>query len=287
MLDTYWDTVSARFNNSDGVLFYEIMNEPWAGDIVEHPSLLLEAGKAEQGPLGSFMQRMHGIIRKNDPDTMVLYSPAEVNNRLMRKVGYQTGFLPGEPMTFHTYCITGTDGPGPTTPKTIALCHFNDGFQLKQRESDLKRLKTAGIVTEFGAVAGVPTGLAEVKFVAEHFDAASPPLSWAFWNNDEVSSPAYIKELSRAHPQAVAGDLTSFSFDSSSAAFTLNYKSADAVSSLTTDVFLGALQYPNGWTVTTSPEGCCTVTNTADGISIVANKPVTDIQVGVIPKAAE
>jgi hypothetical protein len=79
--------------------------------------------------VAAFMERMHGIIRQNDADTMVccpfppciltansllqtLFAPAEINNRLMRHVGYKAGFLPGEPMAFHTYCLTGTDGPG-------------------------------------------------------------------------------------------------------------------------------------------------------------------------------
>jgi hypothetical protein len=45
-------------------------------------------------------------------------------------VGYADGFLRGEPMAFHAYCITGTDGDGPTTAVTKALCHANDGLQV-------------------------------------------------------------------------------------------------------------------------------------------------------------
>lgn len=48
--------------------------------------------------------------------------------------------------------------------------------------ADLKRLQTAGFVTEFGAVSAKPTGLAEVKFVLDALDAADPPLSWTFWS---------------------------------------------------------------------------------------------------------
>ena len=73
-----------------------------------------EAGAAERGPVGAFMKRMHGVIRANDARTMVLFSPAEANNRFQRPVGYEAGFLPGSPMAFHTYCLTGTDGPGPS-----------------------------------------------------------------------------------------------------------------------------------------------------------------------------
>ena len=212
MFDTYWHVVAAFFRGHPGVLAYELLNEPWMGDVLTTPSLLLEAGAAEKLSVGPFMERMHGAVRQSDPDTPVLYrcvppdptqirlrsnsapaqiplrshsdptqiplrsrqipllppdcdasllhvhSPAELNNRLMRRVGYEEGFLPGEPMAFHVYCLTGTDGDGPTTPLAKELCHFNDGFQLTQRTDDLRRLRTAGIVTEFGAVSASATG---------------------------------------------------------------------------------------------------------------------------------
>ena len=102
---------------------------------------------------------------------------------VQRSVGYKAGFLPGSPMAFHVYCITGTDGPGPVTPIAKDICHFNDNFQIKVRREDLKRLNTPGFVTEFGAVEDVATGLAEVRFVADHLDGGGTgmPLSWVYW----------------------------------------------------------------------------------------------------------
>lgn len=110
------------------------MNEPWYGDVLSDPLLLLEGGVAEKKNVGPMMERMHTLIRQNDKATPVLYSPAELNNRFMRPVGYERGFLPGEPMAWHVYCLTGTDGDGPTTNLTKELCHFNDGDQFRQRE---------------------------------------------------------------------------------------------------------------------------------------------------------
>merc|ERR1712086_480118 len=104
----------------------------------------------------------------------------------MRRVGYEKGFLPEAAMSYHVYCLTGTDGTGPTSPLTKQFCHFNDGFLMKHREDDIRRLQTAGFVTEFGAVSPVPTGLAEVEFVLDHLDAMDPPSSWAFWDYHEL-----------------------------------------------------------------------------------------------------
>ena len=110
MVNAHWDAISKRFAGHDGILAYEMLNEPWVGDYISNPELLLESGKAEKETVGLYMERIHAVIRKNDPATPVMYSPAEVNNRVMRKVGYEAGFLPGEPMAFHIYCLTGTDG---------------------------------------------------------------------------------------------------------------------------------------------------------------------------------
>merc|ERR1711937_1060987 len=118
---------------------YELLNEPWVGDHVGNINLILEGGKAE-AEVGKYMQRMHDIVRSVDPDTLVLYAPAEVNNRAMRSVGYEKGFLPEAGMAYHVYCIVGTDGPGPTTPAELKLCHFNDGHLMQQRQDDVKRL---------------------------------------------------------------------------------------------------------------------------------------------------
>jgi len=286
MVGEYWRTVATALRDTPGVLAYEILNEPWLGDHVSHPALLLKAGEAEKASLGSFMQKMHGIIREADPDTPVLFAPAEVNNRLMRRVGYEEGFLPGEPMAFHTYCVTGTDGDGPTTFLTKTLCHLNDGLQLSQRRSDLKRLRTAGIVTEFGAVSDTPTGLAEVRFVADHFDGnGSPegeqtPLSWIYWDKIPPAED-YRRELARSYPRAVAGDIVSMKFNASSGDFLLRFRPhvySEATNTTgcdpdrCTEVFLSREHhYPNGWKVDVKPKSCCQVVSGPQGIHIVYN----------------
>ena len=108
----YWKIVSKRFSGHPGILFYELLNEPWLGDHVGDPLLLLKGGEAERKAVGPYMKKMESIVHENDPLTPVLFSPGELNNRLMRSVGYDEGFLSGNPMAFHVYCVVGTDGPG-------------------------------------------------------------------------------------------------------------------------------------------------------------------------------
>ena len=70
MISQYWDQVTARLKNVDGVLAYEIMNEPWWGDIYSDPSLL-EAGVAValvtaagyKGAPEKYEVRLDGLLR--------------------------------------------------------------------------------------------------------------------------------------------------------------------------------------------------------------------------------
>lgn len=301
-VERYWIAVATYFRNHDGVLAYELLNEPWVGDHVKHPLLLLEAGAAEKGGVGTFMQRMHAAVRSVDPDTFTLFAPAEINNRLMRHVGYEAGFLPGEPMAFHTYCITGTDGPGPTTPLAVVVCHLNDGLQLQHRRDDLHRLGAAGIVTEFGAVSDAATGLAEVRYVAEHFDGPGMPLSWIYWAH-VPDQDDYRAELARSYPRAVAGDIVSVAFNASNGDFALEFvpfvpelvpankttKTRTMAAAWPTEVFLSRQHhYPKGWAVSVTPKGCCSVTDVEDGVEVRVGVPPEDggpVKVRIVAKA--
>jgi len=251
--------------------------------------LLLKSGLAESQNVGPFMERIHQAIRTVDPNTMTLYAPAEVNNRFQRHVGYQKGFLPGSPMAFHVYCITGTDGPGPTTPITKDICHFNDNYQMKTRREDLLRLNAPGFVTEFGAVEDVATGLAEVRFVTEHLDGAGTgmPLSWIYWGANVPDAVDYRTELARSYPMAVAGDIVDFSFNVTTGHTMLSFLPNSRTAS--TELYLSDVyQYTNGFDVVVTPNSCCVVTTRKNGASIVVrNVPssgLTVVEIQVIKK---
>ena len=117
MVEKYWKVVAQKLV-AIGILFYELLNEPWLGDHVGDPLLLLKGGEAERKAVGPYMEKMEKVVHDQDALTPVLFAPAELNNRLMRSVGYEENFLTGNPMAYHVYCVVGTDGPGPTTPLT-------------------------------------------------------------------------------------------------------------------------------------------------------------------------
>ena len=52
----------------------------------------------------------------------------------------------------HNYCAIGTDSGGLSPGPQRELCDVTDGLTFLAREKDRKRLSTALIMTEFGAV---------------------------------------------------------------------------------------------------------------------------------------
>ena len=87
---------------------------------------------------------------------------------------------------------------------------------------------------------------------------------------DQVSTPAYVKTLSRPHPRAVAGILRGFQFDPETGVLELRVLGDSTTPHAATEVFLGALQYPQGWTVT-GTSGGWHASSTADGLEIRAD----------------
>lgn len=278
----YWQSIASALRDFPGVLAYELLNEPWVGDHIENPRLLLQAGAAEKETVGPFMQRAEKAIRAIDPDTRLLFAPAEVNNRFMRPVGYNSSFMPGEPMAFHVYCITGTDAAGPTTPLTKELCHVNDGFQVETRWHDLTSVvRTAGFVTEFGGVSDSTTGRAEVRYVADKLDNdISPPISWTFWAGIP-SDPLYQKELARTYAPVVAGTLQVAHFDADSKHYSVQFAPGPTGDSIT-KIFTSPLHYPDGTQVSFLPEDCCTYNKTGSFVNVAVHTIPSGTNVSVM-----
>jgi endoglycosylceramidase len=70
----YWTTVAQLFGSKSSVLAYDLLNEPWAGNIYKDPSLLAP-GLAELKNLMGFYDRVYAKIRSIDPYTIIMYGP--------------------------------------------------------------------------------------------------------------------------------------------------------------------------------------------------------------------
>ena len=65
-LGDLWKVVAHVWADSEWLLGYELMNEPWAGDHLGNPSLMLP-GVSDRVNLAPFYERMHKAIREVTP----------------------------------------------------------------------------------------------------------------------------------------------------------------------------------------------------------------------------
>lgn len=68
----YWVQVARKFSTYDNVLGYELINEPWAGDVQKHPELLLP-GRTEKQYLEPLYAHLHKAIREVDDEKIIFY----------------------------------------------------------------------------------------------------------------------------------------------------------------------------------------------------------------------
>ena len=68
----FWGKVAARFADNPHILGYEIMNEPWCGDIYQDPTLLVP-GRADRTLLQPMYDIVNTEIRKYDDSHIVFF----------------------------------------------------------------------------------------------------------------------------------------------------------------------------------------------------------------------
>jgi len=66
----YWQTVAQRYLKRSNVIGYDLMNEPFAGDIFVKPSLLIP-GEADRLNLQPMYEKVHQAIRKVDDEKII------------------------------------------------------------------------------------------------------------------------------------------------------------------------------------------------------------------------
>merc|ERR1719312_386381 len=68
----FWGKVAETFADNEDVIGYEIMNEPWCGDVYEDPTLLVP-GVADRRNLQPVNDRVNEEIRKFDTEHLVFF----------------------------------------------------------------------------------------------------------------------------------------------------------------------------------------------------------------------
>jgi len=259
----FWKAVATRFVDSPNVLGYELLNEPWLGDIYTYPNLLLPK-QTEQKYLEPMYQHIHEAIREVDDRKIIFFEGVTIDY-------WASGFsqVPGGPeyasrsaIAYHIYC----PGANPTL-KMNEVCKPIDKEFMTMRQRDAERLGTGLILTEFGATQDGRLDYMNLEDVAQLADSYGS--SWMYWQfkyyedlttmtpqgeslysgEGGTVSEGKLKVLSRTYPQVVAGELGSFFFNSHTHVFSMSFTpSVDGPNAggPTEIYFNGPIHYPHG-----------------------------------------
>ena len=73
-LANVWQKIASVFKKHSNILGYELLNEPWAGNIYDDVSVLLP-GNAGSRNLVPMYEKISNAIRDEEPDAMILWEP--------------------------------------------------------------------------------------------------------------------------------------------------------------------------------------------------------------------
>ena len=258
----FWAKVATALRPLTNVVAFELVNEPWYGDVK-----LMRGPKGVDGwQLGqpaamsapSLMRlhhALHDAIRAVDNDTILLFEPGAGGAAYLEPTNFTSG--PGgsayddrQAFAYHQYCPSSEDAsawgaaPPPASPADAAdrirRCNDATGAMVALRTKDARAACTGGaaLVTEFGQVNNDTVGVAALAAATGAFEKASQ--GWTIWSVQLMNwlqaggvpgydvTPAappanWLKPLARTYAAAVPGDVVSQTFDPTTGAYTLRY----------------------------------------------------------------
>eukprot|EP01031_Cornospumella_fuschlensis_P044993 gene44993-55036_t len=277
----YWKKVAQELGSLPSVLGYELLNEPWAGDTVRNPKLLLP-GVADREKLSPIYDKLAKSIREVDDTSMVFFAAVTWDDIV--PAGFQHAPDNNSVFAFHYY----------EPPQAVMETYFH------RRRDDARRLNTGMFLTEFERMqdnSDPADPFLRTAQVADQFLA-----SWTMWEyktfclEDDASSssdsqqaafgscktgygghelwtvsdgqepqlnPVAGKKLARTYAQRIAGIVQTMRFDADTADFELVYQangaaalgSFAAAEAALTEIFLHeAWNYPTGFDVQVFPK---------------------------------
>lgn len=283
-----WQAIADAFKENPNVLGYELLNEPWFGDVISDPTLLVseETDKNFLQPL--YIETAKTIFSR-DTEATILYEEPPFS---VRFPGFTTPPINGRSIfSYHIYCGASQ---GKVTCDTVEL-GLEDKFQHWLQETGY-----AAFMTEFGAV---DNGTESIKKIAYLIDLADKHIqSWSYWQmkyfGDITTSNALesfydanghletnkVKMLTRTFPHVVAGNITTTYFDRSTGDYTLTFSPAgDGISV----VHVSSLWYPNNLSIQVDNTCVSFLQPDNDGYIILESKGCTSGEIKVVISAED
>ena len=264
----FWTIVAGVFKSHVNVLGYELINEPWAGDIYSDPMLLLP-GIAGSRNLQPLYDALNDAIRRVDAETLLFYEPVTwgvvVNGSCM---GSGFSSVPGGPdfrnrsvFSYHYYCwiLDVSRQHQDYNFFDRAVCDNLLGpLVFDTAMSNVRRLGGAAFMTEFGLCdpdgRRNSTATVECEFVISLAERSAQ--SWTYWDSSFFDGGGNIRQnvvttFARVYPQAVAGKLIRSVFNATTLVFRMRYVH-DATIIEPTEIVIPRLHYLRGFFVAVS-----------------------------------
>lgn len=222
-LAMFWSTSASNFVNNSNVIGYEIINEPFAGDFYQDPSILIP-GIAGSKNLAKMYEKVASEIRKQDDRHIIFYEPVTWGMIFDNKI-IGSGFtqVPGgdsyrnrSALSFHYYCSTFVPGYDKLPKWRKDLCDSTVApLVFSAVKKDIQQIGGAAIMTEGLSCPNDIGGQEECHIVQSHLDQQF--LSWTDYadsQNYPFAPNDALKTLwSRTYARAIAGNPRNMTFN--------------------------------------------------------------------------
>eukprot|EP00043_Microstomoeca_roanoka_P029723 m.22911 g.22911 ORF g.22911 m.22911 type:complete len:494 (-) comp9393_c0_seq2:215-1696(-) len=237
----FWALVASTFKDFSNILGYELINEPWAGDVNKQPELLIP-GVADRKNLQNVYDRASAAIRAVDTKTPIFF----------------------ETVTWDDVVVGFSHPPGGALYQNVSVLayHYYAPPNLGPAETIEVHIKAANnlqcgtFCTETDSLHFPETADAYFQSWLHWEYKAFVPMTgsnFGFWNSNGTVNEDTVRSLTRTYATAIAGHGVNMSFNSTSGDFTLSYNIDTACSNPTTIYAYQALHYPLGLQISISP----------------------------------
>ncbi len=163
-----WARVARAFRSDDGVMGYDVMNEPWPGSDFATCANTEGCPEFDRGPLAAMHKKVIRGIRAHDRTHIIFNEPHVLFN-----FGADTSLPdlgPNQGFSFHDYCLTGLVAGGPSS------CDALDALVFDNADAQAERTGDSLMLSEFGATEDVATLERIAGLADEHM------VSWQEWH---------------------------------------------------------------------------------------------------------
>ena len=284
----FWKKIASTFKGNTAVIGYELINEPWAGDIYSDPLLLLP-GEAGTRNLLRLYDLVNNAVRKIDNTTLLFYEPVTWGMVFEGGV-FGSGFnrVPGGDayrdksiLSYHYYCWAFEFGTTsiPQGLKRVICDKLLGPKVFETITKDLQKTGGGSFLTEFGECEpdGNPnsTQTVECNFVMSQTDKHLQ--SWTYWDSQFFDATGNVnwniaKAFARPYARAIAGVPTLMNFDPRTKIFNMTYTLNTAIKG-PTEIIAPRLQYPMGVNILVSPPDMSFSYDKSTGLILITPKP--------------